>query len=480
MNKLHEFFHSMRWMIIVTYFMVMLITLILLTSYVLNMLSVGMREEIKNEMISKGEVISFTVSAYMNMNNLDASIGHITDVLSGTQMSCIVMDEYENVMLALDDQGVIVNDDVEQRYIATYFDEEQDSVVYKEENEKNSIMAVAVPFAASGREYGKVYLKKSIYGVDELVESVGKRILVFSLLIMLIIGIIGWRISVIIISPLHELVKASKEISKGNYSVKLNVNGPIEIEEMAESMNYMCSELECAEEKRHKFISDASHEMKTPLSIIKLIADSIVNTENPNADFVKDFLTGLNEEVDRLTRIVNRLLLLAKLETKEDKLNIQNVDISALVRKVIRRIKPFAIDKDIRIIADFDDEDNFAEVDSDKITEVVYNVIENAVKYTENGGYVNVDITRNTEDIIIAVEDNGPGIPEKEHNNVFKRFYRPDVSRTRETGGTGLGLAIAREAVMMHGGKIDFESNEGKGTRFTIVLPIKSVITTYN
>ena len=243
---------------------------------------------------------------------------------------------------------------------------------------------------------------------------------------------------------------------------------------MAETLNYMCDELELLEEKRRNFVSDASHELKTPMAGIKLICDSLVSAENLEPAMVKEFLTDMSDEVDRLTRIVERLLVLTRMDAGDTSLKAEETDIRMLINQVVKKLTPIATSKDIVIYTDYHDKEfDPILLDYDKMYEAIYNIADNAIKYSPEGGFVHIDVTSDSNYLTIKFEDNGPGIPESERDRIFERFYRLDDSRARDTGGTGLGLSITKEAVSMHGGTITVTNASEVGSIFTIRLPYK-------
>ena len=207
---------------------------------------------------------------------------------------------------------------------------------------------------------------------------------------------------------------------------------------------------------------------------IKLICDSLVAAENPDPAMVKEFLSDMSDEVDRLTRIVERLLVLTKLDAGGNSLKLEEIDIKTLINQVVKKLTPIATAKDIVMYTDYHDTD-FAPMlmDYDKMYEAIYNISDNAIKYSPEGGFVHIDVTADSNYLTILIEDNGPGIPESERDRIFERFYRLDDSRARDTGGTGLGLAITKEAILMHNGTIEVTNASEVGSIFTIRLPYK-------
>ena len=273
-------------------------------------------------------------------------------------------------------------------------------------------------------------------------------------------------------APIANFIAVSKEISKGNFNIKAKERGPAELIEMAKALNYMSAELDDFEQNRKKFVSDVSHELMTPLATIKLICDSIVTTENPDPEMIQDFLGDLSDEVDRLTRIVERLLTLTKMDSAQTAPSAAPVDFVVMLNAVIRKLTPNAEAKNIVLYSEYSvDALEPMMLDYDKIWEAVYNIVDNAIKYTPEGGFVKLGLELSGKIVSVIIEDNGPGIPDSDKERIFDRFYRLDDSRARDTGGTGLGLAIAKEAVTLHGGEILVKDAADGGSVFVINLP---------
>ena len=188
---------------------------------------------------------------------------------------------------------------------------------------------------------------------------------------------------------------------------------------------------------------------------------------------VKEFLSDMSGEVDRLTRIVERLLELTKMDGKSSLVKRQEVDIKVMLNGIVKGLLEIAQNNNITIYRDFVDNDySMISADADKLYEAFYNIIDNAIKYSKEVGYVKIDARENEGLVLVRVEDTGDGIPDNEKEKIFDRFYRIDNSRARETGGTGLGLAIAKEAVLLHGGRIEITDGVDGGSIFTVFLPI--------
>ncbi len=456
----------------VTYLVAIVITLILMSVYILGVLEESLYTNESVQLFAKANIIADTVTLNENMQ-LNAGV-QIEQVISGTGIraimvnpSCVV--EYDTNREASLKGKVLMRD-----VINTAMTGEQSQNIIEAE-EGYHIMTVAVPVTKDEKILGVVYLSETIDDIDKTISYVKMNMIMFSVLISILVGMLSIGMSFLVTSPIDEFIKAAKEISNGNYKMRLNVKGESELAELSEAMNSMCQALENVDETHKKFISDVSHELKTPLATIKLICDSIVDTKEPDIEMIREFLGDLSNEVDRLTRIVERLLTLTKIGSEEEQMTLTPVDFNVMLNAILNRLKPNAEAKHILLCGDFDAPDiTPVLIDYDKIWEAIYNITDNAIKYTPENGTVKLLLYRHINELAVSVSDSGEGIPPDERDKIFDRFYRLDDSRTRETGGTGLGLAIAKEAVLLHGGRIEVDESELGGCQFTMYIPMIS------
>ena len=247
-----------------------------------------------------------------------------------------------------------------------------------------------------------------------------------------------------------------------------------ELTRLTDSFNVLLNKMQVLEDSRQEFVSNVSHELKTPITSMKVLADSLLMQEEVPNEVYREFMTDIVEEIDRENKIITDLLTLVKMDKKAAGLNIEPVNINALLELLLKRIKPLAAKRNIEVVFESFRE-VIGEVDEVKISLAFSNLIENAVKYNEDGGSVHVSLNADHKFFYVKVQDNGVGIPEECQAQVFERFYRVDKARSRETGGTGLGLAITRNAILMHKGAIKLYSEPGEGTTFTVRIPLKYV-----
>ena len=467
----------MRFTMIATYLAIIVTTLLLMCIYIIGLLSENLYSSETINMFAKANIISETISDVWGDGTSATAEDKFSSIversLAGTNIRGVVTNTSYTVLYDTNKESELSGKVFMRDVLKRALDGEQAEIIADGENDMR-LISVAVPIATSGNIIGGVYLAESVNTIDDTIRSTSTSLIVFSTLIIILIGMLSLGMSYIITSPMEEFTAVAREISKGNFSKRVNVKGRNEIAQMGETLNYMCDELGLLEEKRRKFVSDASHELKTPMAGIKLICDSLVAAENPDPAMVKEFLSDMSDEVDRLTRIVERLLVLTKLDAGGNSLKLEEIDIKTLINQVVKKLTPIATAKDIVMYIDYHDTD-FAPMlmDYDKMYEAIYNISDNAIKYSPEGGFVHIDVTADSNYLTILIEDNGPGIPESERDRIFERFYRLDDSRARDTGGTGLGLAITKEAILMHNGTIEVTNASEVGSIFTIRLPYK-------
>ena len=267
------------------------------------------------------------------------------------------------------------------------------------------------------------------------------------------------------------LIDGIRDMSAGNYDSRIQISGQDELAEVAYEFNLLADRLQKTEEVRREFVSNASHELKTPLASIKLLSDSILQTEGISKESVAEFLQDINEEIDRLTRITERLLQLTKLDHVPPSA-AEDCDLNTLVEKIGELLRENAFQAQVTL------EDQVPQglkvhFDKDGLYQVVFNLMENAIKYNRPGGKVTIQAQKqeNGELVHLQIQDTGIGMAPEELPHIFERFYRVDKARSRERGGTGLGLAIVSDWLQVLGGKIQVESVLGQGTTFTVTLP---------
>jgi len=277
-----------------------------------------------------------------------------------------------------------------------------------------------------------------------------------------------------LVFPLKKLAFSLRRLAEEDWQEKIDVSGNYEVETIADSVNNMLDDMRNTEQRRQEFVSNVSHELKTPLTSMKVLAESLVGQEGVPEELYQEFLHDIRNEIDRENDIITDLLNVVRLDRKEGEMQIAQVSINELLEIVMRRLRPIAKERNVEMV--FESFRNvLAEVDEVKMSLVFTNLIENAIKYNKDGGMVKVSLNSDHRYFYVRVEDNGIGIPEEAKKYIFDRFYRVDKARSRETGGTGLGLAITKSAVMMHKGNIKVSGKEGEGSVFVVRIPLNFV-----
>lgn len=278
--------------------------------------------------------------------------------------------------------------------------------------------------------------------------------------------------SIIFSRRMNKLSDAIQKIRAGEYQHRVTIKGHDEMTALAEEFNDLSGRLETTENLRRRFVSDASHELKTPLASIKLLADSIIQNTGMKMEDVRDFLQDISSEIVRLTRITDHLLQLTKLDAQLTKMPHEYLDLSETARRAVRMLDPLAGERQISLVIDAAPE-CIIKAPEDPMYQVLFNLIENAIKYNLDGGNVHVFTYVDGDSVYCLVDDTGIGVPESDISRIFDRFYRVDKARSRETGGTGLGLSIVKQTVEECGGSVWAERRTPQGTRFTVRLPYR-------
>ena len=260
-----------------------------------------------------------------------------------------------------------------------------------------------------------------------------------------------------------------KKMRAGSYSHRAEVGGHDEIAELASEFNSLADRLQTTEDARRRFVSDASHELKTPLAGIRLLSDSILQTENMDAGTVREFVGDIGHEAERLTRITENLLRLTRLDSEIAEKPVPTA-ITPVIERAVRMLRLVAEERKVALSYHIDRE-GVVLANEDDLHQIVYNLAENAIKYNRPEGYVRIELSGGETECVLTVTDNGIGIPEEDLPRIFDRFYRVDKMRSRAYGGTGLGLSIVSDTVRRCGGRIKAERREGGGSVFTVCLP---------
>lgn len=327
----------------------------------------------------------------------------------------------------------------------------------------------ATPIGGAGGTLGAVYIYDYDTEQAQLIISIQSRIRNISLAICAVALIIDAFMTQLLTKRIRALVGSIRTVADGDYSHRFAVTGDDEVTELGEEFNALTQRLETTERQRRQFVSDASHELKTPLASIRLLSDSIVQNDNMDVDTMREFVNDIGSEADRLQRTTEKLLDLSRLDDAAA-VEAEPVDVKQVTMDALWLLRPLAKEKDVHIRTELED-GCVVMATVDDIYHIVFNLAENAIKYNVPDGSVTLTLRQDAEKVEFISEDSGIGIPEEDRLNVFSRFYRVDKARSRASGGSGLGLSIVHDAVVKHGGTITVGANKPSGSRFTVTFP---------
>jgi signal transduction histidine kinase len=308
--------------------------------------------------------------------------------------------------------------------------------------------------------------------ISEGVQQIQNMILLSGLGAGLLAIGFTWILSRRMVHPLLSMKEAAQALSKGDFQVKIPVKGKDEIAQLGESINRLASDLYRLQTSRREFLSNVSHELRTPLSYIKGYSQALDEGMLKTKEDEKKYLKVLRQEADRLTRLVEDLFDLTQMDEGKLRLSKEPVKIDEVIRKMIHATEPKANAKNITLSYHPYTPSPVIRGDYGRLSQVLFNLLDNAIRHTPNGGKIMVETEMHEEYVRISIDDNGSGIPKEQLSYVWERFYRVDPSRAKESGGTGLGLAIVKQIIEGHQGFVDITSESGEGTRVTITLPI--------
>ena len=327
----------------------------------------------------------------------------------------------------------------------------------------------AMPILSRGATVGAVYLCEEDSERAAIISDIQSRLLRFSAAIGAVALLFAALFSTVLLRRMRELVRSIRIVAGGDYSHRLATRGRDEITELGEEFNQLTARLEDTDKQRRRFVSDASHELKTPLASIRLLSDSIVQSENMDGGTMREFAADIGHEAERLQRTTEKLLDLSRLDDDVQVID-EPVDIKQAAVDALAVLRPLAAEKDVKIRCELED-GCVVMANTDDMFHIVFNLMENAVKYNVPGGSVLVKTELEDEKVVLSVSDTGIGIPEEDRLNIFARFYRVDKARSRASGGSGLGLSIVHDAVLAHGGTIAVGQNKPQGSVFIVSFP---------
>lgn len=466
----------MRWRLLILFFLVSYLPLMFFSSVLLERMETYYIDNSKSEWLRKANMVASQIhqgNYLIDDSNQTAFMYMLTETSKDKELDARI--------LVINEQGFVVGDssqaDLNRTILNKQVFEALDGKDSAEKQRKDDAMIMSASASIVDREnkdkiVGAVLISASIDDVYNSLDEMKAQTYLLSLITSLLVALLSFFTSGVIIKPLKRLLDFVQKITNGQLDQKIKVKGKDEVSELGMAINHMTEQLERVEQSREEFVSNVSHELKTPLSAIKVLTEALLFQENVPEEMYKEFFTDINSEVDRLNNIINDLLTLVRLDQKEVPMNIVAMNLTQVIQAILKRLSPLAKQKDIELIFEGKPEVK-VEIDEVKLTLAISNLIENGIKYTPEGGSVKVTLNSDHQDAFVGIADTGLGINPEELSKIFERFYRTDKTRNRETGGTGLGLAITYKTIVMHNGRIKVESEEQKGTKFLVRIPLR-------
>ena len=422
-----------------------------------------------SELQVRGNVISNRIagSGYFtgkDRNEVDEEIAHASDVANGR---ILIVDSKLRVIR--DTYGLEEGEIVVLPEVVRCFRGDTAKVVKQHARS----VEIYIPIISTDRKsvHGVVVMNCSFQTLLSLYDNIQTVMVSVILLLSVIIIVMAWMFSRKLVRPFRRAVDSIDHIASGDFSEKMEVTDNLEVENISEAVNSMLAAVQNLEDSRQEFVSNVSHELKTPITSIKVLAESLTTQDDVPVELYREFMEDINQELERMNKIVNDLLSLVKMDKSAVQMVVEEVNINEFIEGILKGITPIASQRNIEIVFE-SVRPVSAQIDSVKLGMAFRNIIENAVKYNFDSGWVRVSLNADHKFFYLRVSDSGVGIPEELQDHIFERFYRVDKARSRETGGNGLGLAITRNAVLLHRGSIKVHSVEKQGTTFAVRIPL--------
>ena len=473
-----KWFHSLRWRLFILFFLVSFLPFMFFSPILMGRMESYYIEQSKHDWLREANRISIQITQGNYLKD-QSSYTYFESYIKGLGKE----KGFDGRIVVVDRLGYIIADSAAADKGHTIMNKQVFDALNKEESaqvfirEDQEVMSAVVPIVDKENKdevLGTVVVTAYINDIYVSLGEMRNQVYLLSLFTSFLIGLLSFFTSSFISRPLKLLMKFVQKITNGQLDQKVDIKGKDEIAELGNAFNHMAEQLQRVEHSRQEFVSNVSHELKTPLSSIKVLTESLLFQENVPVEMYQEFFMDINSEVDRLNNIISDLLTLVRLDQTEVPMNIKTTNLNDMTQAILKRLIPLAKKKDIKLIYQSHKE-IFVDIDEVKLTLAISNLIENAIKYTPEGGEVRVILQSDLQDAWVSVEDTGIGIAKDEQSKIFERFYRTDKTRNRETGGTGLGLSITYRTVIMHNGSIQVESEEGKGSIFTVQIPIRQI-----
>lgn len=460
---------GLRWQVAFSYFIIIAVSFTVLNVAIINILRQNYISTRQVNLIKQANIISVVSARYLQ--DADPYINTIiSDFSNRLNARVLILNHRGTVVVdAFNDVNILNRTLNHQEVLAALNGENACQQYYLPEGQW--VMYTTAPITANNKIIGVVFISSSLKDIYDTISQVRRELLLYSVFLIIIISLFSFFISGFITRPIKNITDVIKKMAQGHLHQKVKISGSKELIDLGTAFNIMSERIENLDKMRSEFVANASHELKTPLSSIKVLAQSLLQDPNVDVAIYRDFMHDIDAEIDRLNNIISDLLTLVQLDKERPDIVYDQVDLSKVIAEVLKVLNPLAEAKNINLNYQCSEAVTI-KGDPLKLRQMIMNVVDNALKYTPDGGNVNICLFKRDHNAVIEVADNGVGIPQSDLPYIFDRFYRVDKARSRATGGTGLGLSIAQKIAHLHKGIISVESQEGKGSCFTMELPI--------
>lgn len=471
-KDLLEQIRSMRVQMFAVLVVIGLVPVILFSNIMLRSYNSRLISQRTDELQSYGTVLCNLVSSSGYLNGQDApeveqeaeaiATNYQGRVIVINQDLSVVTDTYE-----LEEGKTMITSEI----VRCFTDHEKRYV-----NDLGDYVQLTMPIvdASTEKTMGAVVMTFSTQNFHTTYGLINRRGIVLLLSLAIVILFLSFGYSVLVTRPLQNVTDSIDEIAAGDMDVKLDIRSYSELMKISDSFNQLIDMIQQQDEAKQSFASNVSHELKTPLASMKVLSDSLLSQEGLPEELYREFLVDITNEIERMTNIINDLLTMVKMEKNTAEMNIVNISINDLIELLLKRLRPIAAERNIELIYE-SFRPIMADVDEVKLSIALNNLIENAIKYNYDDGWVRVTLNADHKFFFVKIEDSGVGIPAELQDKIFERFYRVDKARSRDTGGTGLGLALTRSTILLHRGSIKVHSREKEGSTFTVRIPLTYV-----
>ena len=473
-----QFIKSLKFRLILLILVIAIVPSLILSAGILHSYAARAVSIRESEILSQAKILAnqIATSEYMSMDDatesstIQAQIDMLTTIYDGR---VIIVDQNFTVYhdtYNLDDNKIIIAEEVVRSFRGediTHYDME------------NHYIEMTIPIIDPNDDTDTVLgvMLISVSTDNILLNQAHLRQIATIIVLIVAITFVFFAILLVLhfLKPLQKISDGIAAIKDGYGDDCLQVNDYSETIQICERFNQMLSRMKVMDDSRQEFVSNVSHELKTPLTSMKVLADSLLMQEEVPNELYREFMQDIAEEIDRENTIISDLLTLVKMDRKTQELNIAVTDVNEFMETILKRLRPIAEKANVEVVFE-SNRSVSAEIDASRLSLAFSNLVENAIKYNNENGWVRVTLDADHKFFYVKVSDSGMGIPQESLDYIFERFYRVDKSHSREIGGTGLGLAITKSAVVAHRGAIKVQSKLGEGTTFTVRIPLRYIV----